>query len=380
MPILWNDIELLQVVDESERESSIATRSGLALMQTVARRPGLIPAVEDYGPFVRELLLARDAGLITFKEVLWPNGPPPNPNDPNEYLQRIQNIGLTIAGRDRARGRRIQVELPDPDEDDGRLLRASTLEDVARAIGESYTGTQLERFLTESGVSRDNVPEFVGDTKWEFVYNVLVALGEGGSAQRRELRAFLGAWLDDRLHSGPEAELQAQIARDLARQGWFVRDGRLVIGEPIHAQPPPGHAVARDARLAALHPKVLEVVRPLFEDGYRAPAILEAFKAVNNRVKALSQLDADGKDLMARAFRSEEPVLELAGPETETGRNIQAGYHLMFMGAVVGIRNPRAHEQFEAMDENEALEELAFASLLMRRLDDAEARAAAGGA
>lgn len=52
----------------------------------------------------------------------------------------------------------------------------------------------------------------------------------------------------------------------------------------------------------------------------------------------------------------------------------------MFMGAVVGIRNPRAHEQFEAMDENEALEELAFASLLMRRLDDAEARAAAGGA
>lgn len=380
MLIFWDDIELLQVVDESERENSIATRSGLALMQTVARRRGLISAVEDYGPFVRECLLARDAGLITFTQVLWPNGPPPNPHDPNEYLQRIQNIGLTIAGRDRARGRRIQVELPAPDEDDGRLLRGSTIEDVARAIGEAYTGTQLERFLTESGVSRDNVPEFAGGTKWEFVYNVLVTLGEGGSAQRRELWAFLGAWLDDRLHSGPEAELQARIARDLARQGWFVRDGRLVIGEPIKAQPPPGHTVARDARLAALHPNVLEVVRPLFEDGYRAPAILEAFKAVNNRVKALSQLDADGKDLMARAFRPEEPVLELAGPETETGRNIQAGYHLMFMGAVVGIRNPRAHEQFEAMDENEALEELAFASLLMRRLDDAEARAAAGGA
>ena len=35
------------------------------------------------------------------------------------------------------------------------------------------------------------------------------------------------------------------------------------------------------------------------------------------------------------------------------------------MGAVRGIRNPDAHELFK-----EALETLAFASLLMRRLDD----------
>jgi hypothetical protein len=77
---------------------------------------------------------------------------------------------------------------------------------------------------------------------------------------------------------------------------------------------------------------------------------------------------------MDRAFRLEHPVLTLADLSTETGRNIQAGYHQMFIGAVVGIRNPHAHEQFDSMDENEALEELGFASLLMRRLDDAETR------
>lgn len=376
MPIFWNDIEILQVVDESERENTATRSSGMSLMQAVAARHEAIASLDDYGSFVRELLLAREAGLVTYQEVLWPNGPPPDPNDPNMYLQRIQNIGLTIEGRDRARGRLIQTELPDPSEDDGRLIRGSTLEEAARAIGDAHTGTQLERFLTESGIPQEYVPEFEGGTKWVFVYDVLVALAEGGSARRRALRGFLGKWLDQHLHSGPPPDLQARLARDLARQGWFTRDARLVIGEPVFDQPAAGAAVACDARLAALHPKVIEVSATLFEQGNLAAAILEAFKAVNLRAKALSGLDADGKDLMARAFRPEDPVLVLADLTTETGRNVQAGYHQMFMGAVVGIRNPRAHEQFEAMDENEALEELGFASLLMRRLDDAEARTA----
>lgn len=42
------------------------------------------------------------------------------------------------------------------------------------------------------------------------------------------------------------------------------------------------------------------------------------------------------------------------------------------MGAVVGIRNPQAHGQFEKLDEDEAHEHLALASLLMRTRDEAE--------
>lgn len=41
------------------------------------------------------------------------------------------------------------------------------------------------------------------------------------------------------------------------------------------------------------------------------------------------------------------------------------------MGAMRGIRNPHAHEHFPGLDENEALEQLGFASMLMRRLDEA---------
>ena len=101
------------------------------------------------------------------------------------------------------------------------------------------------------------------------------------------------------------------------------------------------------------------------------PTIFEAFKAINNRVKAMTRLDFDGAKLMSEAFKDSDPPLRLADLSSETGKNIQAGFRFMFMGAVRGIRNPDAHERFKALDAEEALETLAFASMLMRRLDSA---------
>jgi uncharacterized protein (TIGR02391 family) len=376
MAIVWNDTEILGVIDESRTGGTGVAGSGMSLMQEIARRHDyqLDPRV-DYGTFVRELLIARDSELITFQEILWGDAAP-DPNDPNMYLQRIQNLDITIAGRDRALGRAFRQPPPDPEEDDGRMIRSSTLEEVARVIGDAYTGTQLERFLEESGIPPEWIPEFEGGTKWVYVHEVLVALAEGGTAQRRAVRNLLGAWLDNRLHSGPDEETRDRLSRDFARQGWFVREGRLVSGEPVYPTPQAAAAVTRPARLDALHPRIIEVSRQLFEDGHRDGAILQAFVAVNLRVKELSgRRDLDGYDLMAQVFRPGAPVLVLADLAEETGRNIQAGYHLIFMGVMAAIRNPNAHELFDHMDEDEALEQLGLASLLMRRLDEATAGA-----
>jgi uncharacterized protein (TIGR02391 family) len=64
--------------------------------------------------------------------------------------------------------------------------------------------------------------------------------------------------------------------------------------------------------------------------------------------------------------------LQLADQGTQTGRDIQAGYQHLFRGAIMGIRNPNAHELFQPLDDNEALEQLSLASLLMHRLDAAK--------
>jgi uncharacterized protein (TIGR02391 family) len=92
---------------------------------------------------------------------------------------------------------------------------------------------------------------------------------------------------------------------------------------------------------------------------------------VNKRVREMTALDLDGSELMNRAFSEQNPLIVLADLSTETGKNIQGGYRFMFMGAVRGLRNPDAHELFVPLDDEDALEKLGFASMLLRRLDDA---------
>src|SRR4051794_25130642 len=104
MPIVWDDTEILGVIDESRRANTGVATTGWSLMEEIVRRHGYqLDHGIDYRTFVRELLLARAAGLITYSEVLW-GGYGPDPGDPNAYLQRVQELDVTMAGRDRAEG------------------------------------------------------------------------------------------------------------------------------------------------------------------------------------------------------------------------------------------------------------------------------------
>jgi hypothetical protein len=152
--IVWNDIEILQVLDDSEQSNPGAMYNGYVLAQATAGRRGAALGDQDSAGFVRELFVLLEAGLLQWRVPGSIGGmPPPDPRHPHEYLQRIQDLALTIAGRDRARGQIVRVPLPDPAEDDGRMIRASTLDDVARQIGEGYTPPQAARLLIEAGVS-----------------------------------------------------------------------------------------------------------------------------------------------------------------------------------------------------------------------------------
>ena len=77
---------------------------------------------------------------------------------------------------------------------------------------------------------------------------------------------------------------------------------------------------------------------------------------------------------MAKAFDQDKPLLALNDGLSTSDRDEQEGFKLLFMGAMQGVRNPKAHDLFDQLAEEPALDYLAFASLLMRRLDDAEER------
>lgn len=119
-----------------------------------------------------------------------------------------------------------------------------------------------------------------------------------------------------------------------------------------------------------LHPKVVEVSKSLFETGHYSQAIFEAFKVVNNSVKEKTGLGLDGKDLMAKVFREEDPVIKLNELKTQSDKDEQEGFMFLYMGAMVGIRNPKAHETVIQKDPYKTLEYLALASLLMRRVEE----------
>lgn len=131
-------------------------------------------------------------------------------------------------------------------------------------------------------------------------------------------------------------------------------------------------ATVRKVTIDGMHEAVSVAAGALFEDGHYSSAVFDALKAVEERVKQLSGADQSGKKLMAQVFGGATPKLDVT---TTTGQNAvdeREGFAQLFMGAAQGIRNPRGHGTPIIDSLQEALEYLAVASMLMRRLDRAE--------
>jgi len=114
------------------------------------------------------------------------------------------------------------------------------------------------------------------------------------------------------------------------------------------------------------HPAIINASKSLFETKHYAQAILEAFKAVNNFVKAKTELQLDGKDLMAHVFKEDNPIIELNARKTKSDKDEQEGFKFIFMGSMLGIRNPKAHDAIVQRDPYRTIEYLGLASLLIK--------------
>lgn len=124
-----------------------------------------------------------------------------------------------------------------------------------------------------------------------------------------------------------------------------------------------------------IHPELPNRVRLLFDDGHWEQAVFEAFKYIEKEVKHISGLQGKtGHGLMMEAFNENNARVPLSPLATESEIDEQRGYKHIFAGAAAGIRNPRGHEVDIGDTPDEALDYLALASLLLRRLDAAGLR------
>lgn len=125
---------------------------------------------------------------------------------------------------------------------------------------------------------------------------------------------------------------------------------------------------------ALVHPAVRDVAKARFDSGHYADSVEAAFKHFNARVKACvpaaNRGNADGSSLMELVFSARDPIIPLADLGEQSGRDEQLGYMKMFSGAMIGIRNPKAHDLVSITPER-ALHLLVVASLFCHKLDDA---------
>jgi len=119
--------------------------------------------------------------------------------------------------------------------------------------------------------------------------------------------------------------------------------------------------------LDAFHPLVTKYAGKLFADGHYRQAILDTYIALVDQTKSLSgRYDLDGTALMNTVFSPKNPKLSLSSHADE-----QLGFMWLFTGAVMAVRNPKAHAVTPHPDKQATLEWLGFASVLFRILDGA---------
>lgn len=100
--------------------------------------------------------------------------------------------------------------------------------------------------------------------------------------------------------------------------------------------------------------------------------MLDASVALVNFVKEKSRRhDLDGAPLMATVFSKNKPVLAFNDLKDKADEDEQEGMMHLFMGAVLALRNPRAHALLDDSPEV-ALEYIGLISLLAKRVDQAK--------
>jgi uncharacterized protein (TIGR02391 family) len=142
----------------------------------------------------------------------------------------------------------------------------------------------------------------------------------------------------------------------------------LALPAPTSEGAEPANVFARVVTEAEIE----KVSRDLFASGHYSIAVQEAYKAVDKFVHdKAGSLGLAGTQLMDHVFSPKSPLLHWTERKTQSEKDEQSGYHRLFSGAMLGIRNPVTHEFNWVDDPDIALELIVFAQHLIRKAKSA---------
>ncbi len=124
----------------------------------------------------------------------------------------------------------------------------------------------------------------------------------------------------------------------------------------------------------ALHSRLASICVDRYRNGQYEDAVLSASKSLVNFVKEKTgRDDLDGANLMRTVFSPNSPVLAFNDLSDQTDKDEQEGMMYLYLGVVLGLRNPTAHA-FPVISPDRALEYIALVNLLMSRLEETTLR------
>jgi len=143
----------------------------------------------------------------------------------------------------------------------------------------------------------------------------------------------------------------------------------------IHYPPPskvaePSQDVSATFDRLDLHQNLKDDIREMFRDGHFNEAVRKALERFEKMVQdKIGDHKIYGRDLMAKAFNENKPMISLNAMTTANDRSEQEGFKFLTMGAMSGMRNLYSHGDVPQMSAPDAIERLCFVSLLMKRID-----------
>jgi uncharacterized protein (TIGR02391 family) len=249
---------------------------------------------------------------------------------------------------------------------------------VLAETSSGLTGSEIGRILRQIDIE-DGDPTA---TKWKRLFFALSNRQRQDGCGNNVVRFIYEAMNPVRYTSEPEVFEQRRTEMNevlifsgysLEKNGRLKRQQAAATLDEVHER---ANRLKAELRRRGVHPDVLAFCKAeLIQNNY-FHAVFEATKSVADKIRNLSGLTGDGAALVDQAFgigQAGMPFLALNSLRTETEKDEQKGLMNLIKGMFGAFRNVAAHAPkiYWTVTEQDALDLLAIASLIHRRLDSA---------
>lgn len=193
---------------------------------------------------------------------------------------------------------------------------------------------------------------------------VIVVSAEGGI--ENVVKFIKGGACDYMVKPIDPSELLRRVRKALLLEG--TENTQISLLPPIIQDLVEQNELNSEQALRRLHPRLSDACEELFVSGRFDDAIFNAFKLVEDRVRRMAEVDPEdiGVGLISKTMKPTDPILVLSDITSE-----QEAAHSLFRGAIGLFKNPHSHRFVNERSAERSFEALAFASLLLRHLDEA---------